>query len=62
MTQLINSLATLVLTACQHITKSSYKTSDVPKTAFTCHIGSFEWRVLTFGLTNAPSTFSRTMS
>lgn len=31
--------------------------SDVPKTAFRCHLGSFEYKVLPFGLTNAPSHF-----
>lgn len=36
--------------------------SDIPKTAFTCHLGSFEWRVLSMGLTNSPSIFQRTMS
>ena len=36
--------------------------SDVPKTAFTCHMGSYEWRVLPEGLSNAPSVFTRTMS
>lgn len=31
--------------------------SDVPKTAFRCHLGSYEYKVLPFGLTNAPSHF-----
>ena len=30
---------------------------DVPKTAFTTPLGLFEYRVLSFGLTNAPATF-----
>ena len=36
--------------------------SDIPKTAFTCHLGSFEWRAMPEGLSNAPSVFSRTMA
>jgi hypothetical protein len=35
---------------------------DVPKTAFGTPFGHFEWQVLPMGLTNAPSTFQRTMS
>ena len=34
---------------------------DVPKTAFKTHLGLFEWKVLSFGLTNAPATFQRAM-
>ena len=33
------------------------KPEDVPKTAFTTPLGLFEFRVLCFGLTNAPGTF-----
>ena len=36
--------------------------TDVFKTAFTTHMGSFEWRVLPMGLTNAPATFQRLMN
>ena len=28
---------------------------DVPKTALTTPMGLFQWRVLSFGLTNAPA-------
>ena len=32
---------------------------NVPKTAFRTPFGHFQWRVLSFGLTNAPATFQR---
>jgi len=35
---------------------------DIPKTAFRTPLGHFQWRVLSFGLTNAPATFMRMMS
>lgn len=35
---------------------------DWPKTAFNTHIGKFEWRVLPFGLTNAPAVFQTAMN
>ena len=35
---------------------------DMHKTAFVTHMGSFEWRVLPMGLTNAPATFQRLMN
>ena len=31
--------------------------TDIPKTAFRTHYGQFEFTVMTFGLTNAPTTF-----
>ena len=34
---------------------------DIHKTAFVTHLGSFEWRVLPMGLTNAPPTLQRIM-
>ena len=36
--------------------------SDVPKTAFNTHFGTFEWRVLPFGLTNALAVFQHAMN
>ena len=38
------------------------KEEDVYKTAFRTHYGLFEFRVLPFGLTNAPATFQTMMN
>ena len=38
------------------------KSEDIPKTAFTTPFGLFEFKVLCFGLTNAPGTFQNIMN
>jgi len=36
--------------------------NDIAKTAFSTHLGLFEWNVMPFGLCNAPATFEKMMS
>src|SRR5216110_1294322 len=39
-----------------------FREEDIPKTAFITRYGSYEYTVMSFGLTNAPATFSRLMN
>src|ERR1041385_5827263 len=38
------------------------RNEDIPKTAFTTRYGLYEYTFMSFGLTNAPATFSRMMN
>ena len=38
------------------------ESEDIPKTAFTCHLGLYEFNVMLFGLKNTPLTFQKLMN
>src|SRR3954464_2219063 len=38
------------------------RNEDIPRTTFTTRYGLYEYPVMSFGLTNAPATFSRLMN
>jgi hypothetical protein len=42
---------------CSRYHQISIREQDIEKTAFQCHFGHFEFLVIPFGLTNAPTTF-----
>src|SRR4051812_43956 len=42
--------------------KIKIRNEDIPKTAFTTRYGIYEYTVMSFGLTNAPATFSHMMN
>ena len=52
--------STMNLMKGYHQVKMEDKSKD--KTAFTCHLGLFQYRCMPFGLTNAPATFQRLMN
>ena len=52
--------STLNMAAGYH--QQKLQPSDVPKIAFNTHFGKFKWRVLPFGLTNAPAVFHHAMT
>ena len=52
--------STMDLMKGYHQVKMEDKSKD--KTAFTCHIGLFQYRRMPFRLTNAPETFQRPMN
>ena len=43
------------------ILANTFAENDIEKTAFAIHHGHWEFRVMTFGLTNAPAPFQRLM-
>jgi hypothetical protein len=53
-------IARVLLIVTYHQTRIPQE--DVPKTAFRTPQGLFQFRVLCFGLTNAPATFQRIMN
>ena len=51
-----------MLTLLQMATKVRMAKESKHKTAFTCHLGLYQYQRMSFGMTNAPATFQRLMS
>ena len=44
------------------VSADASKEENRPETAFSTHSGQFQWRVMPFGLTSGPASFTRLMN